>query len=199
MQRVELTARGKLIRELTPARRTGTVPLASTPTAEFAALRLGEESARWWSSTALTGDILAWGRWPTPKASPTAGRTEWSMLSLIPRPRSTSAQRALPPGSTIKRWVRGAARTWRRPQEGLLSGGYALGNRFFRCLRPPGSVACAGYRQSCTHFLRWVTHRHDKIAPRAKRSPLAEFASFVSHTSARLPDATGRARIAEKN
>ncbi|HEY0164680.1 MAG TPA: penicillin-binding transpeptidase domain-containing protein, partial [Sphingomicrobium sp.] len=107
-QRVELTARGKLVRELTPKpdRSGATVPLAiHGDLQEFAARRLGEESGSVVVLDCLTGDILALVSMPAydPNSfSDGIGRTEWGMLSEDPRrPLLNKVLNALyPPGST---------------------------------------------------------------------------------------------------
>src|SRR5687767_14473777 len=90
-QRVELTARGKLVRELEPKpdRSGNTVQLAiDAELQEFAARRLGEESGSCVILDCLTGDILAMVSMPAydPNSfSDGIGRTEWGVLSEVPR------------------------------------------------------------------------------------------------------------------
>ncbi|MCY7271368.1 MAG: penicillin-binding protein 2, partial [Sphingomonas bacterium] len=86
-QRVELTARGKLVRELTPKpdRSGATTQLAiDAGLQEYAARRLGEESGSCIILDCLTGDILCMASMPAydPNSfSDGIGRTEWKMLS----------------------------------------------------------------------------------------------------------------------
>ncbi|MEO5972590.1 MAG: penicillin-binding transpeptidase domain-containing protein, partial [Sphingomicrobium sp.] len=149
-QRVELTARGKLVRELTPKPDAsgGTVQLAiNAELQEYAARRLGEESGSVVILDCLTGDILSLVSMPAydPNSfSDGIGRTEWAMLSDDPRrPLLNKVLNALyPPGSTIK--PMGALALLQHgiePEQRIhCPGGYALGNRFFRCLGRHGSV-----------------------------------------------------------
>src|SRR5687768_15581127 len=109
-QRVELTARGKLVRELEPKpdRSGNTVQLSiDAELQEFAARRLGEESGSCVVLDCMTGDILAMVSMPAydPNSfSDGIGRTEWRVLSEDPRkPLLNKVLNSLyPPGSTIK-------------------------------------------------------------------------------------------------
>src|SRR5688572_3928550 len=109
-QRVELTARGKLVRELTPKpdRSGGTVQLSINAGLQaYAARRLGEESGSVTVLDCLTGDLLALVSMPAydPNSfSDGIGQSEWRMLSDDERrPLNNKSLSALyPPGSTIK-------------------------------------------------------------------------------------------------
>src|SRR5688572_33066777 len=86
-QRVELTARGKLVRELEPKpdRSGQTVQLSiDGGLQEYAARRLGEESGACTVIDCLTGDIVCMASMPAydPNSfSDGIGQTEWRMLS----------------------------------------------------------------------------------------------------------------------
>ena len=213
-QRVELTARGKLVRELTPKpdRSGATVPLAiHADLQEFAARRLGEESGSVVVLDCLTGDILALVSMPAydPNSfSDGIGRTEWSMLSEDPRrPLLNKVLNALyPPGSTIK--PMGALALLQNgvePQERIFCpGGYALGNRFFRCLGRHGSVDMRrAIAKSCNTYFYAMGHRvgYDKIAPMAKRLGLGQKFDLpvVSQSYGTVPDSEWKERRYRQN
>jgi penicillin-binding protein 2 len=213
-QRVELTARGKLVRELTPKpdRSGATVPLAiDSDLQEFAARRLGEESGSVVVLDCLTGDVLALVSMPAydPNSfSDGIGRTEWKMLSEDPRrPLLNKVLNALyPPGSTIK--PMGALALLQHgvePQERIFcSGGYRLGNRFFRCLGRHGSVDMRrAIAKSCNTYFYAMGHRigYDNIAPMAKRLGLGQKFDLpvVSQSFGTVPDSEWKARRYQLN
>ncbi len=109
-QRVEVSARGKLIRELTPKpdRSGNSVQLSiDAGLQEYAARRLGEESGSCTIVDCVTGDLLCMASMPSydPNSfSDGIGRTEWKTLSEDPRkPLLNKTVNALyPPGSTLK-------------------------------------------------------------------------------------------------
>jgi penicillin-binding protein 2 len=213
-QRVELTARGKLVRELTPKpdRSGATVPLAiHADLQEFAARRLGEESGSVVVLDCVTGDILALVSMPAydPNSfSDGIGRTEWGMLSEDPRrPLLNKVLNALyPPGSTIK--PMGALALLANgvePQERIFCpGGYRLGNRFFRCLGRHGAVDMRrAIAKSCNTYFYAMGHRvgYDKIAPMAKRLGLGQKFDLpvVSQSYGTVPDSEWKERRYAKN
>ncbi len=213
-QRVELTARGKLVRELTPKpdRSGATVPLAiHADLQEFAARRLGEESGSVVVLDCLTGDILALVSMPAydPNSfSDGIGRSEWSMLSEDPRrPLLNKVLNALyPPGSTIK--PMGALALLKNgvePAERVFcQGGYALGNRFFRCLGRHGTVDMRrAIAKSCNTYFYSMGHRvgYDNIAPMAKRLGLGQKFDLpvVSQSFGTVPDSEWKERRYRKN
>ncbi|MEJ7776020.1 MAG: penicillin-binding protein 2 [Sphingomicrobium sp.] len=208
-QRVELTARGKLVRELTPKpdRSGNTVQLAiDSDLQEFAARRLGEESGSCVIIDCLTGDILAMVSMPAydPNSfSDGIGRTEWSSLSEDPRkPLLNKVLNSLyPPGSTIK--PMGALALLEHgvnPADRIhCPGGYRLGNRFFRCLGRHGSVDMRrAIAKSCNTYFYAMGHRvgYDNIAPMAKRLGLgAEFnLPVVSQSYGTVPNSEWKLR-----
>ncbi|MEO8618650.1 MAG: penicillin-binding transpeptidase domain-containing protein, partial [Sphingomicrobium sp.] len=109
-QRVELTARGKLVRELEPKpdRSGHTVKLTiDAGLQDFAARRMGDQSGALVAMDVASGDMLAYVSMPAydPNSfSDGIGRTEWRMLSEddhIPLLNKV-AQGLYPSGSTIK-------------------------------------------------------------------------------------------------
>ena len=208
-QRVELTARGKLVRELEPKpdRSGNTVQLAiDAELQEFAARRLGEESGSCVILDCLTGDILALVSMPAydPNSfSDGIGRTEWRMLSEDPRkPLLNKVLNSLyPPGSTIK--PMGALALQRHgvdPADRIhCPGGYRLGNRFFRCLGRHGSVDMhRAIAKSCNTYFYAMGHRigYDNIAPTARQLGLGEKFDLpvVSQSYGTVPDSAWKAR-----
>lgn len=208
-QRVELTARGKLVRELSPKpdRSGNPVQLAiDADLQEFAARRLGEESGSCVILDCLTGDILAMVSMPAydPNSfSDGIGRIEWSSLSEDPRkPLLNKVLNSLyPPGSTIK--PMGALALQANgvdPSERIhCPGGYALGNRFFRCLGRHGSVDMRrAIAKSCNTYFYAMGHRvgYDNIAPTAKRLGLgAKFnLPVVSQSYGTVPNSDWKLR-----
>lgn len=149
-QRVELTARGKLVRELEPKpdRSGQTVQLTiDAGLQEFAARRMGDQSGALVAMDVANGDMLAFVSMPAfdPNSfSQGIGRTEWRMLSdddHIPLLNKV-AQGLYPSGSTIK-----PAMALAFLQQGIdparrvhCPGGIRIGNRYFRCDAVHGSV-----------------------------------------------------------
>ena len=149
-KRVEVTARGKLIRELStlPDRSGNPLPLTIDGGLQaYAARRLGNESGSVVVLDCLTGDILAMASMPShdPNTfSDGISSAEWQMLSQDERrPQVNKTLSALyPPGSTIKPPVAMALlKAGVDPKETVgCGGGYPLGNRFFRCLGRHGPM-----------------------------------------------------------
>jgi penicillin-binding protein 2 len=149
-QRVELTARGKLVRELEPKpdRSGGAVQLTiDAGLQEYAARRMGDQSGALVALDAETGDILALVSMPAfdPNSfSSGIGSTEWRMLSEDDhRPLLNKVTQGLyPSGSTIKP---GMALAFLQqgvdPRQRVhCPGGIRIGNRYFRCDAVHGSV-----------------------------------------------------------
>ncbi len=208
-QRVELTARGKLVRELTPKPDSSgaTVQLAiNADLQEFAARRLGEESGSCVILDCMTGDILAMVSMPAydPNSfSDGISRAEWASLSDDPRrPLLNKVLNALyPPGSTIK--PMGALALLQhgiKPTDRIhCPGGYRLGNRFFRCLGRHGTVDMRrAIAKSCNTYFYAMGHRvgYDKIAPMAKALGLGQKFDLpvVSQSYGTVPDSRWKAR-----
>jgi penicillin-binding protein 2 len=213
-QRVELTARGKLVRELTPKpdRSGATIQLAiDADLQEFAARRLGEESGSCVILDCLTGDVLTMVSMPAydPNSfSDGIGRAEWKTLSEDPRQplRNKVLNSLYPPGSTIK--PMGALALLEHgidPTDHVFcGGGYQLGNRFFRCLGRHGSVDMRrAIAKSCNTYFYAMTNRigYDKVAPMAKRLGLGQKFDLpvVSQNYGTVPDSAWKLRRYEKN
>jgi penicillin-binding protein 2 len=213
-QRVELTARGKLVRELEPKpdRSGAAVQLAiDAELQEYAARRIGEESGSCVIIDCWTGDILAMVSMPAydPNSfSDGIGRTEWKMLSEDPRQplRNKVLNSLYPPGSTIK--PMGALALQLHgvdPKERVFCpGGYRLGNRFFRCLGRHGSVDMhRAIAKSCNTYFYAMGHRigYDKIAPMARKLGLGQKFGLpvVSQSYGTVPDSAWKAQKFKNN
>ncbi len=208
-QRVELTARSKLVRELEPKpdRSGQTVQLAiDAQLQEFAARRLGEESGSCVILDCQTGDLLAMVSMPAydPNSfSDGIGRTEWRMLSEDPRkPLLNKVLNSLyPPGSTIKPMNSLALQAAGiDPAETVhCPGGYRLGNRFFRCLGRHGTVNMRrAIAKSCNTYFYAMGNRigYDRIAPFARQLGLGQKFDLpvVSQSYGTVPDSAWKAR-----
>ena len=213
-QRVELTARGKLVRELEPKpdRSGQTIQLAiDAGLQEYAARRLGEESGSCTIIDCQTGDLLCMASMPAydPNSfSDGIGQTEWRMLSEDPRKPLTNKilSSLYPPGSTIKPMNALALQAAGvDPEETVhCPGGYRLGNRFFRCLGRHGTVNMRrAIAKSCNTYFYAMGHRvgYDRIAIMAKRMGLgAKFdLPVVSQSYGTVPDSAWKARKYKEN
>jgi len=149
-KRIEVTARGKLVRELTTRSDVPGQTLKLTidqPLQHYAARRLGPNSGSAIVIDCETGGILCMASMPSydPNSfSDGIGRDEWKMLSDDERrPLYNKALQAMyPPGSTFKPiHALAILAAGISPDETVhCPGGYRLGNRFFRCLGRHGSV-----------------------------------------------------------
>ena len=213
-QRVELTARGKLVRELEPKpdRSGQTIQLSiDVGLQDFAARRLGEESGACTILDCQTGDILCMASMPAydPNSfSDGIGRTEWSMLSEDERrPLVNKTLNALyPPGSTIKPMNSLALQAAGvDPDETVFCpGGYRLGNRFFRCLGRHGTVNMRrAIAKSCNTYFYAMGHRvgYDRIAEMARLTGLGQKFDLpvVSQSYGTVPDSAWKARKYKEN
>jgi penicillin-binding protein 2 len=149
-QRVEVTARGKLVKELDakPDRSGQTVQLTiDRGLQDYAARRMGDQSGALVAMDVETGDILAFVSMPAfdPNSfSEGIGRTEWKMLSEndhIPLLNKV-AQGLYPSGSTIKpAMALGFLKQGIDPKQRIhCAGGVQVGNRYFRDDAAHGSV-----------------------------------------------------------
>ena len=213
-QRVEVTARGRLVKDLDPKpdRSGRTVQLAiDSALQEYAARRMGEESGSCVVMDCHTGDILAFVSMPAydPNSfSRGIGRTEWRMLSEddhLPLLNKIT-QGLYPPGSTIKPMNALALQAHGvNPTERIFCpGGYRLGNRFFRCLGRHGSVDMhRAIAKSCNSYFYAMGHRvgYDNIAPTAKRLGLgAKFdLPLVTQNYGTVPNSEWKARKFNEN
>lgn len=213
-QRVELTARGKLVRELEPKpdRSGQTIQLSiDAGLQDFAARRLGEESGACTILDCMTGDILCMASMPAydPNSfSDGIGQTEWRMLSEDERrPLVNKSLNALyPPGSTIKPMNALALQAAGvDPDETVFCpGGYRLGNRFFRCLGRHGTVNMRrAIAKSCNTYFYAMGHRvgYDRIAEMAKRMGLGQKFDLpvVSQSYGTVPNSEWKARKYKDN
>jgi len=166
-QRVEVTARGKLVKELEPKpdRSGQTVQLTiDAGLQEYAARRMGDQSGALVAMDVTSGDMLAFVSMPAydPNSfSDGIGRTEWQMLSKddhIPLLNKV-AQGLYPSGSTIKpamalAFLKQGVDPARRV---FCAGGYQIGNRYFRCDAAHGSMDMhSAIERSCNTYF-WAT------------------------------------------
>ena len=166
-QRVEVTARGKLVKELDPKpdRSGQTVQLTiDQGLQQYAARRMGDQSGALVAMDVATGDMLAFVSMPAfdPNSfSEGIGRTEWKMLSEndhIPLLNKV-AQGLYPSGSTIKpamalAFLKQGVDPKRRV---VCNGGYQIGNRYFRCDAVHGSMDMrSAVERSCNTYF-WAT------------------------------------------
>jgi penicillin-binding protein 2 len=186
-RRVEVTARGKVVRDLsTQADVQGkTVHLTiDADLQEFVARRMGRESGAAVVIDCQNGDILSFVSMPSfdPNSfSDGISSSEYAWLRGDDhQPLINKATRGLyPPGSTLKPMAAIAAiEHGIDPSERhTCIGGYRLGSRFFRCLGRHGSVDMpTAIMKSCNSYFYWVAHRlgYDAIAPTAKLMGLGE-------------------------
>jgi penicillin-binding protein 2 len=166
-QRVEVTARGKLVKELDPKpdRSGQTVQLTiDEGLQQYAARRMGDQSGALVAMDVTSGDMLAFVSMPAfdPNSfSEGIGRTEWKMLSQddhIPLLNKV-AQGLYPSGSTIKpamalAFLKQGVDPKRRVH---CPGGLRIGNRFFSCDAVHGSVDMhQAIEKSCNTYF-WAT------------------------------------------
>jgi penicillin-binding protein 2 len=202
-QRTEVTARGKIVRELTTRIDTPGKPVQLTIDIDlhnYTARRLGRESGSAVVIDTLTGDILTMASMPSfdPNSfSDGIGALEWKMLredDHIPL-LNKALQGLYPPGSTLKPMVALALQKHGvDPDETVFcGGGYRLGNRVFKCLGHHGSINMPNaIMKSCNTYFYSMGRRigFDKIAPVARELGLGqEFKlAFPSQRYGTVPD-----------
>jgi penicillin-binding protein 2 len=183
-RRVEVTASGKIVRDLEMREDVPGKPIKLTidgPLHDYAARRCGPESAAVVVMDCATGDILAMPSMPCfdPNSfSDGIGRIEWKMLSdddHVPL-RNKVLRGLFPPGSTVKPMVAMAfLEAGLDPNESVgCSGGLRVGNRVFHCWqrRGHGTVDMAkGIYQSCDVYFYYFAQRigMERIAAMARR------------------------------
>ncbi|NCN84760.1 MAG: penicillin-binding protein 2 [Sphingomonadales bacterium] len=162
-KRVEVTARGKIVRELNTHPDTPGKPLQLTldiDLQEYAARRLGVESGSVVVLDTHSGDILAMASMPSfdPNSfSDGISTVEWGMLSEddhVPL-RNKILKGLYPPGSTVKPMHAMAfLEAGVQPSDTIIcGGGRRIGNRFFNCWGNHGQVDMAkGIYQSCDSY-----------------------------------------------
>lgn len=186
-RRVEVTARGKVVRDLEtqPDVQGKTVHLTiDADLQEFVARRMGRESGAAVVIDCTNGDILSFVSMPSfdPNSfSDGISNSEYSWLRADDhQPLINKATRGLyPPGSTLKPMAAIAAvdHGVDPSERHTCIGGYRLGNRFFRCLGTHGSVDMpTAIMKSCNSYFYWLAHRlgYDAMAPTGKLLGLGE-------------------------
>lgn len=186
-RRAEVTASGRLVRDLDMREDVPGQPIKLTidaPLQDYAARRIGLESAAVTVIDCDTGEILAMTSMPSFDPNSFAdgiGRIEWKMLNEDDHiPLLNKAVRGLyPPGSTMKPMATLALQLHGvSPTERVsCPGGYRLGNRFFRCDAVHGSVDMRGaIEHSCNTYFWAMSHRlgYETIAPVAKMLGLGQ-------------------------
>ena len=208
-KRTEVTARGKIIRDLATRPDIPGKPVQLTIDIDlhnYAARRLGLESGSVVVFDCLTGDILTMASMPCydPNSfSDGIGRVEWKMLNgddHIPM-LNKALQGLYPPGSTLKP-VAGLAmlRQGIDPDETVVcNGGYRLGNRVFKCLGRHGAVDMrTAIMKSCNTYFYAMGRRigYDNIAPVGRELGLGQEFSlpFPSQRYGTVPDSAWKMR-----
>ena len=208
-KRTEVTARGKIVRDLATRPDIPGKPVQLTIDIDlhnYAARRLGLESGSVVIFDCLTGDILTMASMPCydPNSfSDGIGRVEWKMLNSddhIPM-LNKALQGLYPPGSTVKP---AAALAMLHhgidPEETVVcGGGYRLGNRVFKCLGRHGPINMAdALMKSCNTYFYAMGRRigYDAIAPFSKALGLGqEFPlPFPSQRYGTIPDSAWKMR-----
>ena len=186
-RRVEVTARGKVVRDLStqPDVQGKTVHLTiDADLQEFVARRMGRESGAAVVIDCQNGDILSFVSMPSfdPNSfSDGISSSEYAWLRGDDhQPLINKATRGLyPPGSTLKPMAAIAAvEHGVDPSERhTCVGGYRLGSRFFSCLGTHGSLDMpSAIMKSCNSYFYWLAHRlgYDAMAPTARLLGLGE-------------------------
>ncbi len=210
-RRVEVTASGKIVRDLDTREDVPGKPIKLTingPLQDYAARRIGLESGAVVVMDCATGDILTMASMPSfdPNSfSDGIGRIEWKMLSDDDHvPLRNKVLRGLyPPGSTVKPMVAlSFLEAGLDPAESVsCNGGLRVGNRVFHCWnrRGHGTVDMAkAIYQSCDVYFYHFAQRigMDRIAAMARRLGLgAEFPLPVAGQSyGTVPDPAWKKR-----
>ncbi len=208
-KRVEVTARGKIVKELTTRSDTPGKPVQLSIDIDlhnYAARRLGLESGAVIVVDCATGELLAMPSMPSfdpNRFSDGIGRMEWKMLNDNDHiPLLNKAMRGLyPPGSTMKPMATLALQMQGVSPEERVScpGGYRLGNRFFRCDAVHGSMDMRGaIEHSCNTYFWSMAHRvgYDTIAPVARALGLGQEFNIpgLAQRYGTIPDAAWKMR-----
>jgi penicillin-binding protein 2 len=202
-RRSEVTARGKIVRDLETQPDIPGKPVQLTIDVDlhnFAARRLGQESGSVVVFDCLTGDILAMVSMPSfdPNSfSQGIGRLEWQWLredDHLPLVNKT-VQGLYPPGSTLKPMAALALLKHGVDPDETVScgGGYRLGDRTFKCLGRHGPMTMRNaIMKSCNTYFYSMGRRigYDNIAPMARLLGLGqEFElPFPSQRYGTVPD-----------
>lgn len=208
-RRTEVTARGKLVRELETREDIPGSPLKLTIDAglqAFVSRRLGPESGSAVVIDCRTGGILAMASMPSfdPNTfSDGISTNEWTMLREDERvPMLNKPLQGLyPPGSTVKPIAALALlKEGIDPDETVhCGGGYRLGNRVFKCLGRHGAMNMrSAIMKSCNTYFYAMGNRigYDKIAEAARECGLgAEYdLPFESQRYGTVPDSAWKLR-----
>ena len=180
-RRVVATASGRIVKDLELREDVPGDTLQLTingPLQDFAARRIGLESAAVTVVDCHTGEILALVSMPAFDPNRFVGgigRIEWKMLNEDDHiPLLNKALRGLyPPGSTMKPMATLALQMHGvSPDERInCPGGFRLGSRFFRCDAVHGSMDMrSAIERSCNTYFWTMANRvgYDAIAPMAK-------------------------------
>jgi penicillin-binding protein 2 len=186
-QRVEVTARGKLVKELDPKpdRSGGTVQLTvDSDLHEYAARRIGDQSCSVVVLDVTNGDVLALPSMPSfdpNNFSDGISKNEWKMLSGDDHlPLVDKALESLyPSGSTIKPSMAMALLNAGidRNQRVNCTGSYPLGNHVFHCDKRHGPVDMdAAVVHSCDIYFYEMGRRvgAEKLAPMVRSMGFGE-------------------------
>jgi penicillin-binding protein 2 len=186
-QRVEVTARGKLVKELDPKpdRSGGSVQLTiDSDLHEFAARRIGDQSCSVVVLDVTNGDILAMPSMPSfnpNNFSDGISKNEWKMLSKDDHlPLVDKALESLyPSGSTIKPSMAMALLNAGvdRKQKVVCTGSYPLGNHVFHCDKRHGPIDMDGaVVHSCDIYFYDMCRRvgAEKLAPMVRSMGFGE-------------------------
>src|SRR5689334_6559722 len=186
-QRVEVTARGKLVKELDPKpdRSGGTVQLTiDSDLHEYAARRIGDQSCSIVVLDVTNGDILAMPSMPSfdpNNFSDGISQNEWKMLSQDDHlPLVDKALESLyPSGSTIKPSMAMALLNAGidRTQKVNCTGSYPLGNHVFHCDKHHGPVDMnRAIEVSCDIYFYEMCRRvgAEKLAPMVRSMGFGE-------------------------
>ncbi|MHA6317532.1 penicillin-binding protein 2 [Altererythrobacter sp. CAU 1778] len=188
-RRVEVTASGKIVRDLETREDVQGQPIRLTidgPLQDYAARRIGLESGSVVVMDCLTGDIVCMASMPSfdPNSfSDGIGRVEYKMLSENDRvPLRNKVLKGLyPPGSTVKPMhCLGFMEAGIDPEETVFcGGGLRVGNRFFRCWKRGGhgqvNMAKAIYQSCDTYFYHFAQKTgFDAVAQMATRLGLGQ-------------------------
>lgn len=208
--RVEVTARGRLVRELTTLPDVSGPPLRTTIDAglqSFAARRMGEESGSCVVLDCQSGEILCMASMPAydPNTfSDGISHSEWQMMSQDERhPLINKTLNALyPPGSTFKPAVAMAVmEAGVDPEERVVcGGGYTLGNRRYGCLGVHGPMTLhTAIARSCNTYFYTMGRRIgiERFSAMAKRLGLGQRFNelpVVSQSYGTIPDPAWKQR-----
>src|SRR5881398_3502024 len=195
-QRVEVTARGKLVKELDPKpdRSGNTVQLTiDSNLHEYAARRIGDQSGSVVVLDVTNGDILAMPSMPSfdpNNFSDGISNNEWKMLSnddhlpLVDK----ALENLYPSGSTIKPSMAMALLNAGidRHQRVNCTGSYPLGNHVFHCDKRHGPLdKDAAVVHSCDVYFYTMCNRvgAEKLAPMVRSMGFGKSSTCRSTTS----------------